>query len=183
LPGRAQSRAARFARRSCDQREHPRRRTFHGEIIVGTVGRVTRTDRLSAVPKIRVTASSHRPAGSGTVARRRPAAPGGLPPKGRGFCRRHGRGPSPAHFPLRPWWSFTRHVSRFPFFCTPRLQFSIYARAEARRWRAEGASLKPQRKLSRYRQHRQHRQHRPDSLNRSSETVPQTVPFPTSGHW
>jgi hypothetical protein len=38
---------------------------FHGERIVGTVGRVTRTDRLCAVPETRVTASNHRPAGSG----------------------------------------------------------------------------------------------------------------------
>ena len=38
---------------------------LRGNTIVGTVGRVTRTDRLGAVPKTRVTASNHRPMGSG----------------------------------------------------------------------------------------------------------------------
>ncbi len=49
----------------------------HGERIVGTVGRVTRTDRAAAVPETCVTASNHRPTGSGDSHPASAVAPGG----------------------------------------------------------------------------------------------------------
>ena len=96
-----------------------------------------------AVPETRVTASNHRPAGSGDSGPASACRAVGLPPGGRGICRRQGRGPSPL-FPAEALALVVMHSPRLThsFFGTSRLQLPVSARAEARRWRAGGAPLK-----------------------------------------
>jgi hypothetical protein len=120
--GRAQSRAARFVRRSCDQREHFRRRTFTAKESAAP---------LDGPPALigagdRVTASNHilREAG--------PVAPGAEQ--------------SPAHSPLRTRWSRSpspTHTS--PALCVHNSRSDCAGSSRA--WRAEGAPLKPLKKV------------------------------------
>jgi hypothetical protein len=98
----------------------------------GTVGRVTRTDRASAVPKTRVTAGNHRPAGFGasrpasaTVPVSAPAREGAAQPTPQART-------VPAHSPLRPWsWRSCPYQFTRSFFGTWRLLLPVPAWAEA----------------------------------------------------
>jgi len=92
----------------------------------------------------RVTAGHHRPGGSGDSRpasaarpRQRPRAREGAP------LPTPGRGQAPAHSPLRlwPWWSPPPRLAPTPG--VSRVLLTLPARAEALRWRAEGAPLNP----------------------------------------
>jgi hypothetical protein len=97
------------------------------------------------VPKVSVTAGHTGRAATGTANRRRPAAPAGLPPE------RARHQPTPRARPAPPAHSLAEVLALVVF--PPRLTHSLFgtwclllsipARAEARRWRAEGAPLKP----------------------------------------
>lgn len=98
----------------------------------GTVGWVTRTDRASAVPKTRVTAGNHRPAGFGASRPASAAVPVSAP------AREGAAQPTPqartvrAHSPLRPWsWRSCPYQFRRSFFGTWRLLLPVPAWAEA----------------------------------------------------
>jgi len=89
-----------------------------------------------------VTAGHHRPGGSGDGrpasarrARQRPHA------RGRGLSRRPGRGQTPP-LPVTPsaWWCCP---SQFTLSRSASSRASALSAVEARRWRAEGAPLKP----------------------------------------
>jgi hypothetical protein len=91
-----------------------------------------------AVPKTRVTAGNHRLREAGTAARRSAPRPRQRSrAKEDAAGRRHGRGPSPAHSLLRPWWLPARRVSRSRSSAFRVFSSRSLAQAEARHWRAE----------------------------------------------
>jgi hypothetical protein len=120
-----------------------------GKRMFGTVGRVTRTDPLRAVPETCVTASNHRLREAGTSARRRPPHPSALPRERARLSRRPGRGPSPGPFSAEAQPVLTLALPHASL--SPALRV-VSSRSFVRAWpaarRAEGAPLKPWRKLS-----------------------------------
>ena len=106
---------------------------FHGERIVGTVGRVTRGDRLCVVSETCVTASSHRPAESGDSRRASAAAPGSaLAREGEAQPTPRAR-TDPAHFPAETLaLVVTLAIPHASNSGTSRLQLSILGAGSAR---------------------------------------------------
>jgi len=110
--------------------------------MIGTVGRVTRTDRPSAVPETRVTSGNHRPVGSGDSRPVSAASPGSAPAReGEAQPTPRARTFPPPIPPLRPWpWWSSSSRSTLPIF--RRFASSAFdsCAGSARAWREPQAS-------------------------------------------